>query len=44
VDAVSQAIAKVERNEVDPLKLHAKVKEMYSWSDVAVRTEKVSFT
>ena len=36
IDALSNAIAKVRY--VDPLQFHARVVDMYSWSDVATRT------
>ena len=32
---------KIELGQVDPFDMHNAVKDMYSWSDVAQRTEKV---
>ncbi|KAJ1927259.1 Phosphatidylinositol N-acetylglucosaminyltransferase GPI3 subunit [Tieghemiomyces parasiticus] len=45
VQAVSRAIetahTRDQRPELDPMALHETVKRMYSWMDVAVRTERV---
>ncbi len=39
--SIAKAIEKIECNQVDPMKMHKRVQSMYSWSDVAQRTEKV---
>ncbi|CAG8571888.1 16688_t:CDS:10 [Dentiscutata heterogama] len=41
VNAVSKAIKMIRLKEVVPTKFHDEIKEMYSWSNVAERTEKV---
>lgn len=41
VSAVDSAIIKIQKNEIDPIKQHEKVSTMYSWEDVAKRTELV---
>ncbi|CAG8654461.1 12658_t:CDS:10 [Cetraspora pellucida] len=41
VDAVSKAIKMIRHKEAVPTKFHDEIKEMYSWSNVAERTEKV---
>ncbi|CAG8465533.1 5921_t:CDS:2, partial [Racocetra fulgida] len=40
VDAVSKAIKMIRHKEAVPTKFHDEIKEMYSWSNVAERTEK----
>ena len=39
--AIEKAIRKIKNNETDPIKFHNRVKAMYSWDDVAIRTERV---
>lgn len=39
--ALGDAIAIISRGEHDPWKAHERVRDIYSWSDVALRTEKV---
>ncbi|RKP27164.1 hypothetical protein SYNPS1DRAFT_21239 [Syncephalis pseudoplumigaleata] len=41
VRAVMQAVKSVQMKEVMPMRQHAEVKEMYSWANVAARTEVV---
>ncbi|OZJ02913.1 hypothetical protein BZG36_04934 [Bifiguratus adelaidae] len=41
VVAVSKAIHLIRSREVNPVTFHEELKEMYSWSNVAERTEKV---
>lgn len=41
VDAAIDAINKIEHNEIDTSKFHDAVGEMYSWGDIAERTENV---
>lgn len=41
VATVAKAIHKIRQREVDGLRFHEEIKRMYSWSDVAERTEKV---
>ncbi|CAG8443867.1 10284_t:CDS:10 [Ambispora gerdemannii] len=41
VNAVSKAIKMIRLKEVVPTKFHDEIKEMYSWVNVACRTEKV---
>eukprot|EP00158_Paraphelidium_tribonemae_P007847 Partr_v1_DN28379_c1_g1_i5_m79344 putative phosphatidylinositol glycan anchor biosynthesis, class A len=41
VSTVARAIQLVRMNEIDPLRTHDEVKEMYSWVNVAERTEHV---
>lgn len=43
VRAISRAIEHVRSGRHDPLRAHSQLKEMYSWSDVADRTEKVYY-
>jgi phosphatidylinositol N-acetylglucosaminyltransferase subunit A len=42
VNAVTRAIKMIRLKEVIPVKFHDEIKEMYSWVNVAERTEKVS--
>jgi len=42
VNAVARAIEMIRLKEVIPIKFHDEIKEMYSWVNVAERTEKVS--
>jgi phosphatidylinositol glycan class A protein len=42
VNAVGRAIEMIRLKEVIPIKFHDEIKEMYSWVNVAERTEKVS--
>lgn len=41
IATVNRAIRKVKRKEVDTSKFHDEIKNMYSWGDVAERTENV---
>ena len=41
VEAVTSAVSKLKENTVDTSSFHSEVKKMYSWADVARRTEKV---
>ena len=41
-NVLKKAIIKVINNEIDPLDTHDQVKIMYSWNDIAIRTEKVN--
>lgn len=41
--AISRAIEHVRSGKHDPIKAHEQLKEMYSWADVAERTEKVYY-
>jgi phosphatidylinositol glycan class A protein len=41
VQTVGRAVSIVESKDVDPFEFHREVREMYSWNDVAERTEKV---
>ncbi|KAI9227024.1 MAG: hypothetical protein DHS80DRAFT_32156 [Piptocephalis tieghemiana] len=41
VDAVSRAVEAIRMQRVDPLRQHQQVAEMYSWINVAERTERV---
>ena len=41
VRATEQAIARVRAGQHEPWQYHAAVKDMYSWSDVAARTERM---
>ncbi|RCK59619.1 Phosphatidylinositol N-acetylglucosaminyltransferase GPI3 subunit [Candida viswanathii] len=41
VDAAIDAVNKIENNEIDTSKFHDAVTEMYSWGDIAERTENV---
>ena len=41
VNAVGRAIEMIRLKEVIPIKFHDEIKEMYSWVNVAERTEKV---
>ncbi|KAJ3308659.1 hypothetical protein HDV04_000989 [Boothiomyces sp. JEL0838] len=41
VAALGRAIKKVKNNEIDRIGFHNQVREMYSWQNVAERTEKV---
>ncbi|CAG8450479.1 15007_t:CDS:2 [Funneliformis mosseae] len=41
VNAVARAIEMIRLKEVIPIKFHDEIKEMYSWVNVAERTEKV---
>ncbi|KAI8806458.1 hypothetical protein BJ742DRAFT_816905 [Cladochytrium replicatum] len=41
IKAVEKAIEKVETDPVDANSFHGQIQEMYSWSDVALRTQKV---
>ncbi|GAA5999057.1 phosphatidylinositol N-acetylglucosaminyltransferase subunit A/GPI3 [Rhodotorula paludigena] len=43
VGAISRAIEHVRAGRHDPLEAHAQLREMYSWSDVAERTERVYY-
>lgn len=43
VRAICRAADHVRSGRHDPLKAHAQLKEMYSWSDVAERTERVYY-
>ncbi|PKY13851.1 UDP-Glycosyltransferase/glycogen phosphorylase [Rhizophagus irregularis] len=43
VNAVGRAIEMIRLKEVIPIKFHDEIKEMYSWVNVAERTEKVSY-
>lgn len=43
VRAISRAIRHVKSGAHDPVKAHEMLKGMYSWSDVAERTEKVYY-
>ena len=43
VRAISRAIEHVRSGRHDPLKAHEQLKEMYSWTDVAERTENVYY-
>lgn len=43
INAVSKAISKIRLKEVHPVTFHDEVKQMYSWVNVAERTEKVWF-
>ena len=43
VRAISRAIKHVRSGAHDPIKAHEQLKEMYSWADVAERTEKVYY-
>lgn len=40
-EALSLAIARIRKGGYDPLEAHERVKGMYSWADVACRTENV---
>lgn len=42
--AISRAISHIRSGAHDPLKAHEQLKEMYSWADVAERTEKVYYS
>lgn len=42
INAVGRAIEMIRLKEVIPIKFHDEIKEMYSWVNVAERTEKVS--
>ncbi|ORX90454.1 UDP-Glycosyltransferase/glycogen phosphorylase [Basidiobolus meristosporus CBS 931.73] len=44
VVAITKAINTIRMKEVDPSKFHDEVKEMYSWANVAERTEKVYYS
>ncbi|KAK4704327.1 hypothetical protein P7C70_g1881, partial [Phenoliferia sp. Uapishka_3] len=44
VRAISRAIKHIRSGAHDPIKAHEKLKEIYSWSDVAERTEKVYYS
>lgn len=41
VQTVSRAIQVIQSKELNPVRFHDEVKEMYSWMNVAERTEKV---
>jgi phosphatidylinositol glycan class A protein len=41
VRALTLAIDRVNAGAHDPLEAHARVRDMYSWADVARRTERV---
>ncbi|VEU23871.1 DEKNAAC105001 [Brettanomyces naardenensis] len=41
VDAVNTAVGKLKKSTVDTSSFHNETKEMYDWSDIAIRTEKV---
>eukprot|EP00004_Rigifila_ramosa_P018377 TRINITY_DN4564_c0_g1_i2.p1 TRINITY_DN4564_c0_g1~~TRINITY_DN4564_c0_g1_i2.p1 ORF type:complete len:448 (-),score=121.24 TRINITY_DN4564_c0_g1_i2:47-1342(-) len=41
VGAVCAAIERVQTNRVDPSTFHSRLKQMYSWANVAERTERV---
>ncbi|KAI8850224.1 hypothetical protein BC829DRAFT_390158 [Chytridium lagenaria] len=41
IESVKVAIKRIKENKVDPIQFHNEIKMMYSWSDVAERTEKV---
>jgi phosphatidylinositol glycan class A protein len=43
VDAICRAIELIETNKVNPLAFHNDIKDMYSWDNVAERTEKVGY-
>jgi len=43
VRAVSRAVEHVRSGRHDPVAAHESLKEMYSWADVAERTEKVYY-
>ena len=42
-DNLTNAIELVTNNRPDPMELHRRVCKMYSWEDVAERTEKVHY-
>jgi phosphatidylinositol glycan class A protein len=42
IRSVGQAIHAVHMKKVTPMRQHAEVKAMYSWANVAARTELVS--
>lgn len=42
VDSIELAIKRIESGNIDPFEFHNQVKQMYSWSNVAERTEKVT--
>lgn len=44
VIALSKAIHMIRFDEVDPSRFNDELKDMYSWSNVAERTEKVKFS
>lgn len=41
--AITRAIEHVRSGAHDPIKAHEQLKEMYSWANVAERTEKVYY-
>ena len=41
--AVSNGIRRIKDDDIDPWDFHYQVAEMYSWVNVAERTEKVRF-
>jgi phosphatidylinositol glycan class A protein len=41
VAALALAVEKIDNQLLNPLKIHETVKNMYSWTDVAARTERV---
>ncbi|CAJ0746065.1 17275_t:CDS:2, partial [Entrophospora sp. SA101] len=41
VNVVIKAIEMIRLKEVNPIKFHDEIKEMYSWVNIAERTEKV---
>jgi len=41
VEALGRSIEMIHRKEVQPVKFNDELKEMYSWVNVAERTEKV---
>ena len=41
IRAMSEAISIVKAGKHDPLKAHHRIKDLYTWNDVAGRTERV---